>query len=71
MSQGIFPFKYEAEKKTTGMTALPGLAMDLALARIIGLDELIERHLGVRKGSQGWTDSQMMRSHVLKLILIS
>jgi hypothetical protein len=24
MSQGVLPFKYEAEKKTTGMTALAG-----------------------------------------------
>ena len=65
MSQGILPFKYEAEKKTTGMTALAGLPAYLDLARVIGLGQSIQRHLKVREGSQGWTDSQMMLSLVL------
>ena len=29
MAQGVLPFKYEAEKKTTGMTALAGLPVYL------------------------------------------
>ena len=32
MAQGVLPFKYEAEKKTTGMTALAGLPVYLDLA---------------------------------------
>ena len=37
MAQGVLPFKYEAEKKTTGMTALAGLPTYLDLAKVIGL----------------------------------
>lgn len=65
MAQGILPFKYEAEKSTTGMTALAGLPVYLDLARITGLSKSIERHLRVRKDGQGWTDSQMVLSLVL------
>jgi hypothetical protein len=32
MAQGVLPFKYESEKKTTGMTALAGLPVYLDLA---------------------------------------
>jgi hypothetical protein len=65
MSQGILPFKYEAEKKTTGMTALAGLPAYLDLAQVMGLTKSIQRHLKVREGGQGWTDSQMVLSLVL------
>ena len=67
MTQGILPFKYEAEKKTTGMTALSGLPAYVDLSRMMGLTESIERHIKARQGSQGWTDSQM----VLSLILLN
>ena len=65
MAQGVLPFKYEAEKKTTGMTALAGLPVYLDLARVAGLSKSIEKHLKVRKGGQGWTDSQIVLSLVL------
>ena len=39
MAQGVLPFKYEAEKKTTGMTALAGLPAYLDLAKVIGLSK--------------------------------
>jgi hypothetical protein len=67
MAQGILPFKYETEKKTTGMTALAGLPVYLDLAKIIGLSKSIEKHLKVRTGGQGWTDSEI----VLSLILLN
>jgi hypothetical protein len=67
MAQGVLPFKYEAEKKATGLTALAGLPAYLDLAKVIGLSKLIQKHLKVRAGSQGWTDSQM----VLALILLN
>ena len=67
MAQGVLPFKYEAEKKTTGMTALAGLPAYLDLARVIGLSRSIQKHLKIRAGSQGWTDSQV----VLSLILLN
>ena len=65
MAQGELPFKYEEEKKTTGMTALAGLPVYLDLAQKTGLRESIQKHLKVREGSQGWTDSQIMISLIL------
>ena len=65
MAQGVLPFKYETEKKTTGMTALAGLPVYLDLARVIGLSKSIEKHLKVRTGGQGWTDSQIVLSLIL------
>jgi len=45
MSQGVLPFKYETENKTTGITALAGLPVYLDLAQVIGLNKSIEKHL--------------------------
>jgi hypothetical protein len=67
MAQGILPFKYESEKKATGMTALGGLPTYLDLAQVIGLSKSVQKHLKVRSGSQGWTDAQM----VLALVLLN
>jgi hypothetical protein len=65
MAQGILPFKYEAEKEATGMTALAGLPIYLDLAKVVGLSKSIQKHLKVREGGQGWTDSQMVLSIVM------
>ena len=65
MAQGVLPFKYEAEKKTTGMTALGGLPAYLDLVKVIGLSKSIRKHLKVKEGKQGWTDSQVVLSIVL------
>jgi hypothetical protein len=67
MAQGVLPFKYESEKKTTGMTALGGLPAYLDLAQVIGLSKSVQKHLKVRAGGQGWTDAQM----VLALVLLN
>ena len=67
MAQGILPFKYETEKKTTGMTAPGGLPAYLDLDQVIGLSKSIQKHIKVRAGGQGWTDSQM----VLALVLLN
>jgi len=56
MAQGILPFKYENEKKSTGMTALADLPVYLDLAQIRGLSKSIARHLKVRKGGQEWAE---------------
>ena len=65
MAQGMLPFKYESERKTTGMTALAGLPAYLDLARVMGLSKSIDKHLKVRVGGQGWTDSQVVISLML------
>lgn len=65
MKQGILPFQYEEEKKTSGMTALAGLPAYLDLAHVAGLWKSIGRHVRLRERSQGWSDSQMVVSLVL------
>ena len=47
------------------MTALAGLALYLDLATAMKLGEIIERHLKVREGGQGWTDGEMVMSVIL------
>jgi hypothetical protein len=63
MSQGIFGFKYEEEKRETGMTGLAGLPIYLELMHAMGLPGLIGRHLEVKQ--RGWTDEQMIISLML------
>jgi hypothetical protein len=63
MTQGVLSFKYEEEKKDTGMTAMGGLPVYLDLASVMGLSGSIERHLHIKK--QGWTDAQTVLSLIL------
>ena len=65
MKQGVLPFHYEEEKTTTGATALAGLPAYLELARVAALARSIGRHVRLREGGQGWSDSQMVTSRVL------
>jgi hypothetical protein len=48
---GVLPFKYEAEKNRSGMTALAGLPTSLELASVCGLQASIDRHVGVWRGT--------------------
>ena len=64
MPQGALPFQYAEEKGSTGMTGLSGLATYLDLARVAGLSSA-RRHIGIKEGKQGWTDSQMITSLAL------
>ena len=50
MPGGVLPIQYVEENGSTGMTAMAGLGVCLALR------ESVERHVGVRRGTQGWTD---------------
>jgi len=63
MAQGVLPFKYEEEKKETGMTGLAGLPIYLDLATIMGLGESIGRHLHIKQ--RGWTDKQVLLSLIM------
>jgi hypothetical protein len=65
MTQGALPFKYESEKQGLGLTALAGLPLYLDMAQAMGLAKSIDHHVGVRRDSQGWTDSQVVMSLVL------
>ena len=59
------PFQYAEEKKSTGMTALAGLATYLDLFEVADLRACVQRHVGLREGGQGWTASQMITSLIL------
>jgi len=65
MSQKTLPFKYEADKKESGITSLGGLALYSGLAHIVGLSKSVRDHIRVREGTQGWTDSQVIMSLIL------
>lgn len=63
MAQGVLPFKYEEERKETGMTALAGLPVYLDLATVMRLGESIEKHLHIKQ--RGWTDKQLLLSLIM------
>jgi hypothetical protein len=63
MTQGVLPYKYEEEKKESGMTALGGLPVYLDLATVMGIGASIEKNLHIKQ--QGWTDKQMILSLML------
>lgn len=65
MTQGVLPFKYESEKSGLGLTSLAGLPVYLDMARVMDLAGSIDRHVGVRNGSQGWTDSQIVMALII------
>ena len=65
MKQGVLPIQYEQEKSSQGMTSLSGLVTYLELMHAAGLRSSIERHVGLRGGGQGWTDSQVVNSLIL------
>ena len=65
MQQGPLPFHYEEENQSTGMMAWSGLPAYLDLASVARFGESVRRHVGVREGSQGWTDAQMVMSLVM------
>jgi len=63
MAQGLLAFKYEVEKKDTGMTALAGLPLYMDLALAMGTGESIEKHMHIKQ--QGWTDRQTLLSLIM------
>jgi hypothetical protein len=67
MAQGVLPYKYEEEESRSGATALAGLPTYLDLAAVCGLGGSIEKHVGIRTDSPGWSDAQI----VLAIILLN
>jgi hypothetical protein len=64
VQQTALPFKYEATK-TAGATALAGLPLYLELSRVVGVRELVTRHMTPRGDGQGWQDPDVVTSLVL------
>lgn len=67
VTQGVLEFQYQSDTTQAGLTANGGLPLYLDLAFRSGLVESIRRHVGVRRGGQGWTDEQV----VLALMLLN
>lgn len=65
MPQGMLGFQYEGEKGPSGLTGLAGLLLYLDLAQAARLGQSVERHLRLREGKQGWTDTQIVTSLIL------
>jgi hypothetical protein len=65
MTQGLLPFKYLESKKSKDFTGLSGLLLYLELFELIGLEKLINRNIQIKKGSQGWSDEQILQSLIL------
>ena len=65
MTQGLFPFQYEVEKKPGGMTALAGLPPYLEFGYVMGLSAAIENRLKIRGGDQGWSDCETVMALIL------
>ena len=65
MKQGVLPFQYQQENGSPGMTALSGLMTYLELIHVSGLKSSVEHCVGLRRGGQGWTDSQIVNSLIL------
>ena len=66
ITQGVLPFRYEAERTVCGMTALAGLPAYVELGTVCGLSDSIRCHMQVWAGrTQGWTDRQVVMTLVL------
>ena len=63
MSQGVLGFKYEEEKRDSGMTGLAGLPVYLDLASAMGVGASIESHMHIKQ--QSWTDRQTILSLIM------
>jgi hypothetical protein len=65
MTQGVLPYKYVEEKKSSGMTALAGLPLYLDLFFVARIGDAIREHLSIKTGKQGWNDVEMILSLIL------
>ena len=65
VAQGVLPYQLEVETHKTSLTGLAGLPIYLDLAHVVGLRDAITEHVQVRRGSQGWTDAQMVTTLIL------
>jgi len=63
MAQGVLSFKYEEEKRETGMTGLAGLPVYLDLASVMGISASIACHIHAKH--QGWTDAEIVMALIL------
>ena len=65
MTQGIFDFQYEVEKRSGGMTGLAGLPPYLEFGYVMGLGAAIANRLKIRGGDQGWSDERVVMALIL------
>ncbi len=65
MTQGVFDFQYEVEKRSGGMTGLAGLPPYLEFGYVMGLGAAIANRLKIRGGDQGWSDERVVMALIL------
>jgi len=65
MQQGVLPIQCEVERSGVKVTSRGGLLPYLDLMTKLRLWELAGRCVGARRGSQGWTDGQLVAAVVL------
>ena len=65
VAQGVLPYKIEVATHKTFLTGLAGLPIYLDLAQVVKLRDAVTEHVQVRRGSQGWTDAQMVTTLIL------
>jgi hypothetical protein len=65
IAQGLLPFKYEIEKKATGMTSMGGMPLYLDLMEAIRLRSVTDKHIHIHTHGQGWTDTEMITALIL------
>lgn len=65
MTQNVLPFKYEEEKKDTGISAFGGSLLFLELMEKIGFSKIVRSEITVKKGRRGWSDVEILLSLIL------
>jgi hypothetical protein len=65
MAQGFLPFQIEAERGRADETGRAGLMVYAEFARALGMREAVQREVGVRAQSQGYSDDQVVSSLIL------
>ena len=70
MAQGVLPFKYEEEKRDTGMTGLARLPVYLDLASVMGINDSIEKHLHTVVDYGAWGNFTGPTSQLLNHMLV-
>jgi hypothetical protein len=67
MAQGFLPFQYETERGSSSATSHAGLMLYVELFQALGLRKAIEKEVGVRRETLGYSDWQV----VLSLLLLN
>jgi hypothetical protein len=65
MAQGLLPYHYEVDQRSSGATAWGGLPIALDLAAVSGLIAALDEHMKIRAHGRGWPDRVVVMTLVL------